>query len=70
MFFSWSADFSIVADREPRYKAPRDELEGIIKCMGVHMARITSGGRPSKRIMVLLIRMRGCAITEIDHRGN
>ena len=44
-------DFSIVADREPRYKAPRGGLEGMIKCIGVHIARMTSGGRPSKRIM-------------------
>jgi hypothetical protein len=47
-----------VADSEPRYRAPvagRDGLggeAGMMRCMGVHMACMTSGGSPSKRIML------------------
>ena len=44
---------SRMAEKEPRNRAPVRCCgdAGRIRCIGVHMACITSGGRLSKRIM-------------------
>ena len=65
----------MTAVRDPRYSAP-DIACGLpgtgedsrIRCIGVHIACMTSGGRVSKRIMVSEVRDGGRGAGEVDGR--